>query len=455
MTHPLPGWVTRARSPFSGYDRRLWILYAGFMASSMGFAMIVPFVSLYFHEELGVSMSLVGTFFLVTALVRSLFQGYAGELSDRLGRVRLMTAGQAARGVLFAVMAVAVFRRLDFWTASGILTLSYVAGAFFQPAASAAVSDLVPRERRLDAYALMRVSHNLGWGVGPMLGGLVAGAGYGWLFVVGAATSLFSAWLVRRFVSETLAPVEAPPPAGGGIGEAARTLGKPTAGADRRPAKTRARAGWRDFLEVRHDRRFLVFCGLSLLIFITMSQWLATLSVYASDRLDVTTTRLGLMFGMNGFLVVVFQIPVARGLRWMSLVGAMILGALVYAVSFFGIAFASTYLHLVIAMAAITLGELIVSPAAVSLVSLIAPRGRTGRYMGLFGLTTAFGWSAGPFVGGILLDLWGDRPVLLWGAIAAFAAAAAVGFWRFRGLYPAGSDSSGSSASPASSSATA
>ena len=59
---------------------------------------IVPFVSLYFHEELGVPMSAVGLFFLVTAVVRSSFEGYAGDLSDRLGRVRLMVLGQTARG---------------------------------------------------------------------------------------------------------------------------------------------------------------------------------------------------------------------------------------------------------------------------------------------------------------------------------------------------------------------
>jgi len=424
VTEQSLSWAARARASIAVYDRRLWVLYGGFTASSMGFAMIVPFVSLYFHEELGVSMTLVGTFFLVTAVVRSSFQGYAGDLSDRVGRIRIMVLGQAARALLFGVMAAAVFLRLGFWWAAAILVLSYAAGAFYQPVASAAVSDLVEPERRLEAYAMMRVAHNLGWGVGPMLGGLVSEAGYGWLFVLGAITSVVSAWIVLRFVSETH-----PPEA---VSEAPREA--PGDGAPA-PVATRRRATWTDILEVRHDRRFVVFCGLTLLIFITQSQWLATLSVYAADRLGTTTSQLGVVFGLNGFMVVAFQLGVTRALRRMSLVGMMILGAVIYAVAFFGLGFITLYWQLMVGMAAITLAELVVSPAGVALASLIAPAGRTGRYMGIYSLTTSFGWSAGPFLGGVLLDVWEGRPVLLWASIAIFALLAAFGFARYRGLY--------------------
>src|SRR4029079_13795427 len=111
----------RARSLLSSYDRRLWVLYLGFVVSSMGFAMGLPFVSLYFHEELGVSMSLVGVYFLVTAVLRSIFQVYAGELSDSIGRRWIMILGQTGGGLVFGVMALAVHAHANFWIASGIL----------------------------------------------------------------------------------------------------------------------------------------------------------------------------------------------------------------------------------------------------------------------------------------------------------------------------------------------
>jgi len=57
--------------------------------------------------------------------------------------------------------------------------------------------------------------------------------------------------------------------------------------------------------------------------------------------------------------------------------------------------------------------------------------------MGIYGLFNSFGWSIGPLVGGILLDLNHGRPLVLWGIIAALAATAAAGFlWLRKVIQP-------------------
>jgi len=407
--------AARSLEALRGYDRRLWVLCAGFTISSMGFAMIVPFVSLYFHEELGISMSVVGIFFLTTAVLRSVFQGYAGNLSDTVGRRRLMVRGQVARTFTFFLMAGAVHYRLGFLAAAAILALSYVAGAFFQPTAQAAVADVVPPERRISAYAIVRVAHNLGWGIGPMLGGMVSEVGYAWLFVLGAVTSGVSAWLVARWFAESWSP------------------GTPAEGEE-----PRRNPRWHDFLAVRDDRRFLLFLGLTLLVFLAMSQWLAMLPVFASETLGVSRSKLGLVFGLNGFMVVAFQLPVTRALRRWRLVDSIALGAFVYAVAFQSLALASTYAAVVAGMAAITTAELITTPPLTAMVSLLAPAGRMGRYMGAYGLIASFSWSMGPFIGGLLLDWWIGVPWLLWFPVALLALLAGVGFLRNRSLFPTG-----------------
>jgi MFS family permease len=53
--------------------------------------------------------------------------------------------------------------------------------------------------------------------------------------------------------------------------------------------------------------------------------------------------------------------------------------------------------------------------------------------MGVFGLFNSFGWSIGPLVGGVLLDVATGRPLLVWGAIAGLAFLAAIGFRDLRG----------------------
>ena len=49
--------------------------------------------------------------------------------------------------------------------------------------------------------------------------------------------------------------------------------------------------------------------------------------------------------------------------------------------------------------------------------------------MGFFGVAEAFGWSTGPFIGGVLIDAYGNTaPQLLWGVVAGIAVVAAIGF---------------------------
>ncbi|MCP4705404.1 MAG: MFS transporter, partial [candidate division Zixibacteria bacterium] len=72
------------------FDRRLWILAGGWVASAFGFSISIPFIAIYFHSVLGISLVDIGLFFGVTAIIRATTQAMAGEVSDRLGRYSLM-----------------------------------------------------------------------------------------------------------------------------------------------------------------------------------------------------------------------------------------------------------------------------------------------------------------------------------------------------------------------------
>jgi MFS family permease len=72
------------------FDPRLSVLALGWLVSAIGFSLSIPFLSLYFHSELGLSLTSVGLFFGLTAIIRALFQAIGGELSDRFGRYYVM-----------------------------------------------------------------------------------------------------------------------------------------------------------------------------------------------------------------------------------------------------------------------------------------------------------------------------------------------------------------------------
>ncbi|MBU0595355.1 MFS transporter, partial [Candidatus Bipolaricaulota bacterium] len=72
------------------YDRRFWTLFGVQMIVAIGFGAAMPFVSIYLHAQLGVSMTFVGTIMLASALVAAMGRIIGGEVADRLGRRPLL-----------------------------------------------------------------------------------------------------------------------------------------------------------------------------------------------------------------------------------------------------------------------------------------------------------------------------------------------------------------------------
>lgn len=81
------------------YDRRFWTLVLIQLIVAIGFGAAMPFVSLYLHTQLGVSMTVIGTIMLVSALVASGGRIVGGEIADRIGRRPLLLVGMSARGL--------------------------------------------------------------------------------------------------------------------------------------------------------------------------------------------------------------------------------------------------------------------------------------------------------------------------------------------------------------------
>ncbi len=380
------------------YDRRFWTLFTVQLVVAIGFGAAMPFVSIYLHHILGVSMTYVGTIMLISALVAAAGRIAGGEIADRLGRRPLLIYGMAARVLVFAVMAYVIHLRAPAGLVGAVFVGVRLVGATIRPGLSAMVADVVEPGRRVEAYALFRIGANAGWAIGPAIGGFLVATSYAALFLLTAFASLVGLLLMVLFTSESIRCAE------------------------------RDRFAWRRILDVAHDGRFLVFCGWSVLLFIVMGQFASTLAVFATGVVGIAEAQLGILFTVNGIAVVLFQWPAARlagriGIRW-----GLVVGCLLYAVGYFSVSLASVFPLLIGSMIVITLGEVVFSPTSMAAVANMAPEARVGRYMGLFGLTEALGWSLGPFLGGILYDGLRSTPMVLWGIIATIGVVAALGF---------------------------
>ncbi|MBD3257081.1 MFS transporter, partial [candidate division GN15 bacterium] len=145
----------------------------------------------------------------------------------------------------------------------------------------------------------------------------------------------------------------------------------------------------------------------------------------------MTEARLGILFAINGIMVTALQVPVTRSLGRMRFTSQLATGALLYFIGYGVMGFFTEYSAFIVLMIIITTGEMIMSPPAITLTSRLAPDGRMGRYMGVFGFFTTAGWSFGPLYGGFFLDYFADNLAVAWMLISSMAAVAMFGFLWF------------------------
>jgi len=122
----------------------------------------------------------------------------AGVLNDRISRKAIMIGADVAR--FFIVLGMLGVRtHATMWLVYPLLVLETLGAAFFEPAHSAVIPNIVEPDSVLAANALASITWSFCLAVGASLGGVVAVlAGRDAVFLLNAVSFLASAWLIRR-----------------------------------------------------------------------------------------------------------------------------------------------------------------------------------------------------------------------------------------------------------------
>src|SRR5881227_566581 len=162
--------ATYVRSLDPMLPREVWLVQAGGVVNSLGNGMVLPFIVIYLHNVRGISFAAAGLA-LSAGAVAALAAGLAaGSIVDRVGGRNTLLLGlflQAAAFLLFPLIR-------EPWHAFALIALEGAGTACFWPGQSTLLSRLTPPADRHSAYALQRVSMNLGMGLGGLTGGLIA-----------------------------------------------------------------------------------------------------------------------------------------------------------------------------------------------------------------------------------------------------------------------------------------
>ncbi len=386
--------LLRNRFASSGMPPQFYLLVGGSLLTSTGFTMAFPFLTLYLNTQLGVPMDRIGLLFIANSAAGLVAQTMAGPVADRFGRKPVMVMSLLTGAFTAAAYSQArVFEEF--------VLLAFLNGfftAFYMPASSAMVIDLVGNDRRAEAFGTTRVAGNLGWVIGPFLGGLLAAHSYSFLFLGASASQLTYMILLLLFARETL-----PPESKGG-----------------RPM------GWTGgYGAVIRDRKFMVFIAASVLTTLVYTQLNTTMPVYLKQERGIPESGYGMLMAINAGIVVLLQFPTTRLVERKNRIYMLSLGSLLYAVSLGSLGLWQLLPQFAAAVAVLTVGEMIIAPVASALVADLSPDDMRARYMALFALTWTLGFGLGPTWGGIVMEHWGSawlwRTAFLLGCLATLA----------------------------------
>ncbi len=376
------------------YSRAFWVLFAGRLFNSIGTSLIFPFLTVYLHETLHVSLAVVGLVLLGQGAAQVVSVLVGGVLADSWGRLPTMVLSLIAGAAASLALA---FAHAAFW----IIVLILLRGGslpLFAPAAQALVSDIVPKEDLYPAYSVQRVAANAGIILGPMLGAFLLHDSFSILFLLSGAIAAVFGLAIPILLR----------------------------GAQRDPRAAAGQTGVGLSFRLLRDRYLLWVVALLMLVSVAYSQLYWVVPGYLTVFLHLPATDFGFLAAENAVLVVVFQIPMtALAQHWRPSISIAI-GAALYAAGFLSMAPLGSFLPFFVPVAVITAGEILLQPSVTALVASRARADDRGKAMGLLTLANRSGSGVGPLLGGTLLTYGGAW--VLFSGTALLAAVAAAGY---------------------------
>ncbi len=345
------------QNSFKGLSVQVWWLALITLINRSG-TMVIPFLSLYLTESLGFTLSNVGWVMTAFGLGSVCGAWLGGKLTNKFGFYRVMFWSLFVSGIMFVALQ---YVHTLWGLAIGVFLLLLVADTF-RPALFVAVANYCKPQNRTRSVTLLRLAINLGFSLGPAVGGtIILAMGYKGLFWIDGITCVAASLL---FVY-ALTPKKA-----------ANKVVEETTGVKSSPYK---------------DKAYLIFLFALFLIGFSFLQYFSTIPLYYSDVHMLSEDQIGYLMALNGFLIFLIEMPLVGYFEKdkFSIYRILAVSTFLFALSFAVLNFSSWIGVLIIGMALMTVGEMLNFPFLNSFAMERADKfNNQGDYMALF--TMAF-----------------------------------------------------------------
>jgi len=374
---------------FSDLRREVWLLALITFINRAG-TMVIPFLSLYLTKNRGFSLEEVGwilTFFGLGSVTGSWL---GGKLVDAIGHYKTMAGSLLISSVLFVLLQFPS----SFWGICAGIFLVMMAADVFRPAVFVAISAYSKPQNRTRSVTLIRLAINLGFSAGPALGGIIiASAGYSGLFWVDGITCLLAGILLLKLLhpKKSIANV--------------REVNLNPQG-------------------VLKDYPYLVFIVAMVLFGFIFLQYFSTMPLFYAQTHGLSELEIGLLLGMNGFLIFLLEMPLIKYLetKKVTAIHHVIMGTVLVGLSFVAVNVSGWIGVLIIGMIFLTIGEMIAFPFSNTFALTRADKGKQGSYMALYSIAFSMSHIFGHNSGMHLISEYGY--VITWDVMMVLAALA-------------------------------
>nr|WP_228444673.1 MFS transporter [Chryseobacterium shandongense] len=385
---------------FKGLSKESWMLALVMLINRAG-SMVLPFLGVYMTNHLHFSIENTGivlSFFGIGSVLGSWMGGF---ITDKIGEYKVQSFSLLLSVPLFCLIPVF---KTEVGVAAIILVQSIVSDAF-RPANSVAITKYAKPENITRAFSLNRMAVNLGFSIGPALGGILSAISYEFLFFTNALAALMAGILYIIFFKKR--------------NKLARLKAKKI----------------KEVIEIKKDSspyrdgKFLIYCFLCMLFSICFFQLFSTLTIFYKDTAHLSQQNIGYLLGYSGFVVVLLEMGLVQvAEKYFSLAVTMFLGTFICGLSYAMLGFDHSMLTLILSMSLLCVGEIWALPFMSTITALRSGKNNKGAYMGLNGISFSIAFIVTPYLGTMIAEKLGFTTLWIGTGIVATAIATAFYF---------------------------
>ena len=365
---------------FKGLSREAWMLSIVMLINRSG-SMVLPFLGVYMTDHLKFSLENTGIVLSFYGIGSVLGSWLGGFLTDKFGEYYIQSWSLFLSAPIFIIMP--FFSSVEMMAL--LIFLQSAISDTFRPANSVAITKYARPENLTKAFSLNRMAINLGFSIGPALGGILSGISYNFLFIVngiGAVTAgiIYVIFFRRR----------------NKIFREKKKL-EPTKTIEKKVTKSPYK-----------DYPFLLYSFLCAVFAVCFFQFFNTIPLFYKDVAKLDQSTIGFILGYSGFIIVLLEMPlVSLAERVLKIPQILSIGIIMSGVSYLLLLFGSNIPLLLLSMSILSIAEIWVLPFMSTVTALRAERGNKGAYMGLNGIAFSFSFIFTPFLGTYVVSHFG------------------------------------------------